>query len=198
MSKEIHRAPESVEPWPTIASRPVGDFRIFTLRSDVKVSPRTGRQHDFYVIHSVDWVNVIALTPDRQHIVMVEQFRHGSNTIELEVPGGMMDPHEQDPLGTGMRELREETGYEGTGARIIGNVFPNAAIMDNRCHTVLVENCECRHAIDLDHGEDLAVKLVRVEDLAGLVTQGKIRHAIAVAALFHFDLWRRGMCSTTG
>lgn len=191
----LEAAPTSVEPWPTLASRHVGDFRIFTLRSDIKVSPRTGRQHDFYVIHSVDWVNVIALTPDRSHIVMVEQYRHGSNTIELEVPGGMMDPEEQDPVRTAVRELREETGYEGSAPRIIGTIFPNAAIMDNRCHTILVENCELKHALELDHGEDLAVKLVPVDSLPSLVARGEVRHVIAVSALYHFDLWQRGLSS---
>lgn len=187
-------APTSVEPWPTLGTRHVGDFRIFTLRSDIKVSPRTGRQHDFYVIHSVDWVNVIALTPDRRHIVMVEQYRHGSNTIELEVPGGMMDPEEQDPVGTAVRELREETGYEGESPRVIGTIFPNAAIMDNRCHTILIENCELRHSLELDHGEDLAVRLVKVEDLPSMVARGEVRHVIAVSALYHFELWQRGLC----
>ena len=29
-----------IKPWPTIDSNPVGDFRIFTVRSDEKLSPR--------------------------------------------------------------------------------------------------------------------------------------------------------------
>src|SRR5579875_1558377 len=78
------------QPWKKIRSTLLGDFRLFTLRSDVKISPRTGREHDFLVLDSVPWVNVIALTPD-DHLVMVEQFRHGSNTVELEIPGGMME-----------------------------------------------------------------------------------------------------------
>jgi len=44
---------------------------------DRLVSPRTGQEHEFYVFDSVNWVNVIAVTPDRQ-LVMVEQYRHGS------------------------------------------------------------------------------------------------------------------------
>src|SRR5262252_2305658 len=68
----------SVRPWPTLSSKPIGDFRIFTMRSDVKRNPRTGAEHDFFVIDCVDWVSVIALTPDQQ-LVMVEQYRHGSD-----------------------------------------------------------------------------------------------------------------------
>src|SRR5882724_8243851 len=99
-----------IKPWPKINSTPAGNFRVLTIRSDRKVSPRTGREHDFYVIDCVDWVNVIALTPDQQ-IVMIEQYRHGSDTVELEIPGGMIDAKDASPTAAGARELREETGY---------------------------------------------------------------------------------------
>src|ERR1051326_3757546 len=107
-----------IQPWKKIGSRSLGDFRIFTLRSDRKVSPRTGAEHEFYVIDCVNWVNVIAVTPDRR-LVMVEQYRHGSNTAELEIPGGMVDAADPSPVATGQRELREETGYAGDPGRVI-------------------------------------------------------------------------------
>ena len=68
---------------------------------------------------------------------MVEQYRHGSNTVELEIPGGMMDPGDASPVETAVRELREETGYEGENARVFGRILPNPAIMSNVCYTVL-------------------------------------------------------------
>ena len=181
-----------VKPWQKVGSKSVGDFRIFTVRSDLKVSPRTGKTHDFYVIDSVNWVNVVALTPD-EHLVMVEQYRHGSNTVELEIAGGMMDAGDARPEATGERELREETGYAGENARVLGEVFANPAIMSNTCFTVLVENCRCVHPVEFDHGEDLATRLVPVSEVSALVASGKIRHPLVVAALFFFDLWKRGL-----
>src|SRR5438552_6942278 len=79
-----------IRPWKKLGSKPLGDFRIFTLRADRAISPRTGREHEFFVIDCVSWVNVIALTPDN-HLVMVEQYRHGTNrseehTSELQSP----------------------------------------------------------------------------------------------------------------
>src|SRR5256886_17620241 len=139
-----------IKAWRKISSRLLGDFRIFTLRSDRKVSPRNGSEHEVFVIDAVDWVNVVAVTPDN-HLVMVEQYRHGTNTVELEIPGGMVDREDGSPLVAGARELREETGYEGENARLIGRVHPNPAIMSNTCHTVLVEQCRMRHALGLDH-----------------------------------------------
>jgi ADP-ribose diphosphatase len=179
-----------IKPWKKVGSQPVGDFRIFTIRSDRVISPRTQQAQDVYVIDCVNWVNVIAVTPDR-HLVMIEQYRHGSTTIELEIPGGMMDAHDTSPIAAGARELREETGFEGGNPRIIGEVFPNPAIMSNTCFTVLVENCRCLHPVQLDHGEDLATRLVPIADVPQLVATGKIKHSLVVVALYCFELWQR-------
>ncbi len=181
-----------IEPWKKISSRPLGDFRIFTIRADKKISPRTHKEHEFFVIDSVNWVNVIALTADAQ-LVMIEQFRHGSNTIELEIPGGMIDAKDASPEASGQRELREETGYAGTNAKIIGSVWANPAIMSNTCYTVMVEECQCVHPLEWDHAEDLITRLVPLAEVPGLVASGKIRHPLVVVALYHFELLRRGL-----
>jgi ADP-ribose pyrophosphatase YjhB (NUDIX family) len=128
------------------------------MRSDTCVNfPRTGKEHDFYVLDSVNWVNVIAVTPDQQ-LVMVEQYRHGSNTVELEIPGGMMDAGETDPVATAVRELREETGYAGENARLLGKIHSNPAILSNVTYTVLIENCRLQHGVEFDSGEDLITR----------------------------------------
>ena len=181
-----------IVPWQNVRSVPVGDFRIFKLRSDIKISPRTGKEHDFYVLDSVNWVNVIALTPDDK-LVMVQQYRHGSNTVELEVPGGMMDPHETDPVVSAVRELREETGYAGENARVLGRIYANPAILTNITYTVLIENCRLQHQVEFDHGEDLETLLIPATEIPQLVADEKIGHSLVVVALYHFDLWRRGL-----
>jgi len=179
-----------IQPWQKLSSRPVGDFRIFTIRADRKISPRTHREHEFFVIESVNWVNVIPVTPDQQ-LVMIEQYRHGSNTVELEIPGGMMDARDASPEATALRELREETGYEGEKPQVIGQIFPNPAIMSNVCFTMMVENCHCVHPVEFDHGEDLITRLVPLADLPELVASGRIRHSLVVVALYHFELRQR-------
>ena len=181
-----------IRPWKKLRSKPLGDFRIFKIRSDTRVNPRTGGEHDFILLDSVHWVSVIALTPERQ-LVMIEQYRAGSETIELEVPGGMMDPHETDPVTTAIRELREETGYEGERARVLGSIWSNPTFLSNRTYTVLIENCRLKHEVDFDHGEDLATRLVPAPEIPQLVADEKIGHSLVVVALFYFDLWQRGL-----
>ena len=181
-----------IKPWKKISSKLIGDFRIFKLHSHTSLSPRTGKEHDFFILDTVNWVNVIAVTPDQQ-LVMVEQYRHGSNTVELEIPGGLMDPHETDPVATAVRELREETGYEGENARLLGSVYSNPAILNNVTYTVLIENCRLKHKVEFDCGEDLITRLVPVAEIPKLVADEKISHSLVVVALYHFDLWQRGI-----
>jgi ADP-ribose pyrophosphatase len=177
-----------IQPWRQLSSRSLGDFRVFSVRQVRKVSPRTGAEHDFFVIDSSHWVNVVALTPERQ-MILIEQYRHGSSTVELEIPGGILDAADASPAAGGVRELAEETGYEGDAPIIVGQVFPNPAIMVNHCYTVLVQNCRLVKPVQWDAGEDLVTKLVPMEQVPELVASGRIRHSLVVAALYQFDLW---------
>jgi ADP-ribose pyrophosphatase len=181
-----------IQAWPTLRSESLADYRVFRVRRDLKRSPRTGQTHDFFVLECPGWVNVIALTPARD-LILVEQFRHGTETVELEIPGGVMDPEDASPVETAVRELREETGYEGERARTIGRIAPNPAIQNNTAYTVLIENCTLRHAVDFDHTEDVLTRIEKVDAIPALVAAGRIRHSLVVVAFYHFDLWRRGV-----
>ena len=183
-------ASADIRPWPDLETRSVGDYRIFHLRSVRRRSPRNGLERDFYVMECADWVNVVALTTEGE-LILGEQFRHGVAAVELEVPGGIMDPGETDPVAAGLRELREETGYAGQGAVEIGCVFPNSALQSNRCRTVLVRDCRRVGELELDESEDIVVRLVSAAEIPTLVTGGRIRHSLAVAALYHYELWLR-------
>lgn len=176
-----------IQPWKKLYTREAGDFRIFDITVDRKVNPRNDHEQDFYIINAPNWVNVIAVTTNRQ-LIMVEQFRHGSGSVELEIPGGVMDPHDDSPVEAGLRELREETGFEGCNARIIGQVYSNPAIMVNKTFTVLVEECERKHEIELDAGEDLITHLVPLGDVRKMAAEGRFGHSLVVAALYHYDL----------
>jgi ADP-ribose pyrophosphatase len=176
-----------IQPWQKVESKALGDFRVFSLRVDRKISPRTKQPHDFYVLESRSWVNIIATTPDQQ-LVMVEQFRHGTDTVELEIPGGILDATDADAVATGIRELREETGFEGENARLLGEVFPNPAIMSNTCYTVIIENCVCKHPTQFDSGEDIVTRLLPISQIPEYVTSGKIRHSLVLCALYFFHL----------
>lgn len=103
----------------------------------------------------------------------------------------MIDAKDTSPLEAGLRELREETGFTGSRAEILGKIYPNPAIMSNTCHTVLVHDCHLTSELAWDAGEDMLTRLVPVQEIPGLVASGKIQHSLVVVALYYFDLWQR-------
>lgn len=168
--------------WQTLKREPMGDFRIFRIHRDHKYHPRTQSPFDFYTIECPDWVNVVATTPAKE-LILVGQYRHGSDTIEWEIPGGIIDPEDASPVEAGLRELREEAAFSSGRARLIGDIFPNPAIQTNRCHTVRVEDCFPAVGQDLDATEDIVVRLVPWKEAPSLIRSGLFRHSLVVVAL---------------
>jgi ADP-ribose pyrophosphatase len=178
-----------VKPWKRIRSRTNKSYRIFSIRTDTTLSPRTGAEHEFYVIESGDWVNVVPITADQQ-VVMIKQYRHGSRQITLEIPGGLVDPGDT-PETAASRELLEETGYRAEEWKKIGVVNPNPAIFSNRCHTFLARNLTRVANPTPDQTEDIDVVLLPLSDIPGLIRKGVIDHALVIAAFYWLNLEKR-------
>ena len=174
----------SPPPWEVLSSGELGDYYIFRLRKDVRVSPRTGRPLNFYVLESPDWVNVIPITPEGD-IILVRQFRHGTNQSSLEIPGGMVDPGE-DPVAAARRELAEETGYIADELIPLGVISPNPAFMNNRLYTYLATNVRPTGRQDLGEGEDITIERIRATDVPAYIADGRIDHALVIAGFYFY------------
>jgi 8-oxo-dGTP pyrophosphatase MutT (NUDIX family) len=181
---------EMIRPWPVKSSVPVLDCRIFKVRKDTVVSPRTGQTHEMFITEHPNWVNVVPLTPDEQ-VILVEQWRHGTRSVHLETPGGLMEDGET-PEQCGARELLEETGYEVGQIVKLGTVHPNPAIQTNLQHYVLATDCRKVAEPDLDHAEDINVRLVPLAEIPDYIRTGKITHSVVVGAFYWLNLYRNG------
>jgi ADP-ribose pyrophosphatase len=153
-----------------------GVFKVERLVYDETPLPR-----DIYVFACADWCNVLAETPDGE-LVLVWQYRFGTDALSLEIPGGVIDPGEE-PLVAARRELLEETGYEADSFELVSVVEPNPALQANRCFTYLARGARPTGKTAFDDLEDLETVLVPKSDLAGLIDDHEITHSLVVVAI---------------
>lgn len=172
--------------WEKVSSENIESNKVFGVRRDLCVSPISGSEHNFYVIEAPDWINVVAITEDNE-VILIEQYRHGSESVTVEIPGGMVD-HGEEPLQTAKRELLEETGYAGENWVQIGMVLPNPAIQTNRCYTFLATGCRKAADTNFDATEFIITYTRPESEIPKLVAEGKITHSLVVAALYHYSL----------
>ena len=168
-------------PWDLKEDKLHADCRIFEVRKQKFRRQSDGLIGDFFVLDTNDWVNVLALTSNNE-IILVRQYRYGSKEFSLEPPGGVVERGE-DPLAAGQRELQEETGYVGKNPELLGIVRPNAAILSNRCHVVLVRNVEKTKDLNFDLHEELITELYPINKLKDMVRNGEVTHSIGLNSI---------------
>ena len=156
-------------------SRTLEENWLFRLRRERFRSRISGKSHDYFIMDLADAVNVVALTKDRQ-VVLVRQFRAGSNSDSLEPPGGLLEAGE-DPRDAGARELLEETGYAGSPAVVLGSSWSNPSILGSRITTILIEDARRVREPKPDDSEEVAVELHPADSILPMIRAGAIDHA---------------------
>jgi 8-oxo-dGTP pyrophosphatase MutT (NUDIX family) len=177
--------------WKIVRSEQLADCRVFKVRRDWCIRPVDDGEHDFYCIEAPDWINIIPLTP-RGEVVMIEQHRHGTSEVTLEIPGGMVDEGET-PRETATRELMEETGYAPGEVTLLGKTRPNPAIQNNWIHTFLARDTIFRQAPVFESTEHTVVRLVPLASVPALINDGTINHALVVVGFYWLSLYQAGL-----
>ncbi|WP_244481240.1 NUDIX hydrolase [Rhizobium sp. Leaf371] len=171
------------ETWKILHSRSLIRDRRIDVRADACETPSGLRVDPYYVLTYPDWVAVVAITPDRQ-MVLVRQYRHAVGKVLLEAPAGSMEASDESPEAAARRELLEETGYRCERMEWLSSLYPNPSMQTNRVHAFLAHDVVRVDDQKLDAEEDgLTVELLPIETvLAGLGT-GLIGQSMHVAAI---------------
>ena len=178
-----------MDKWKINSTREIFTSHIVNLEGRMSVNPRNGKEDEYYIANFPDWCNAIALTPENE-VVLIKHFRHGSRDFEIEFPGGCIDEGES-PLNAGIRELLEETGYEGNNSIQIADFSPNPSFQTNRCYTVLIENARLVSEQSLDEGEDIEIFKRPINEIPQMIKDGEITNSMIVAAFYYYELYKK-------
>ncbi len=173
--------------WKTNKISQIGDFRIFTLNSARRINPVSGKEGEFYFIDSPKWVNIIPITEDRK-VVFVEQYRHGTDSVTIEIPAGLVEKGEDTQLAA-KRECEEECGFRGDGLpELLGVNSPNPAFLNNKCYSYVWHNCTKQFEQNLDTNEVIDIHLIDIDTVKKMIMGGEINHSLVLTAFLFYSL----------
>lgn len=166
--------------WRRLATRYVVDSKFLRIREDRLELPNGTIVPEYYVRESDGFVMIFALTSD-ERVVLVRQYRYGSDSIGLELPAGTLEPGE-GPEACAARELLEETGYAGDGLVSLGSYAVEAVRSNARAYIFMATNARRTAEPALDPTEHLEVELVPLDAFQAMLADGRIDNLASLAA----------------
>lgn len=179
-----------VKDWEVVKREPIKDYDLFQIRKKQVRSPRTGETREVKEIQFADWVLILALTA-AEEVLMVHQYRHGIERVCLELPGGLVGADDRSPAFSARRELLEETGYQADEIMLIGECFPQPAILSNKCFFYLAKNAAEVQPQQLDAGEDIEILKIPLKEIPAKIRSGQINHGMVLLAFSFFFIFHK-------
>jgi ADP-ribose pyrophosphatase len=166
--------------WRRRTSSYIVDSPYMRLRIDEVELPDGTIVPNYYVRESHGFVSVLALTEDSR-VVLVRQYRYGTDSIHLELPAGMLLEGE-DPRDCALRELAEETGYEVSRCEIAAEYVPEPVRSTARAYVFVAFGARRTREPKLDVTEHLEVELVALSALRSSLRDGTIDAGASIVA----------------
>lgn len=130
----------------------------------------SGEVTEFDVVNDPQSVAVVAVTPEGK-VLTVKQYRPGPECEVWDLVGGYMEPGET-PEQAALRELKEETGYEGE-LTPLGATW-RGAYTTARTHQFLAANCHKIAEIVSDRHEFIELVPLDKKEFLDLLERGDL------------------------
>jgi len=166
----------------TIRTLGILKARHFSARLDA-VRLRTGKVTERIKIDHPEAAAILAFA-DRDHLLMVRQWRYAIGGETLEIPAGKMDPGESAEVCAG-RELTEETGQRASRLIEIFSYYPAIGYANEMIRISMASGLE-RTSDRQDQDEISGVEFVKLDQVHDMIMSGRIRDGKTVIGLSLF------------
>lgn len=137
-----------------------------------------------FVSHRKGAAAVVPVREDGK-ILMVRQYRNAIERETLEIPAGSRDSVTEDTRVCAARELEEETGYQSNQLSFLISLKTTVAFCDEFIDVYLARELMPGKQ-KLDEGEFIDVEAWDMDDLCGMIYEGRIQDSKTVSALLAY------------
>jgi len=155
------------------------------LFHDRLVTP-TGKEVDWELIMHPGASAVIPID-DEGKIVMVRQYRNASDDYVLEIPAGVFDAPDEDPLACARRELEEEIGYTSEDITFLYKFYSSIGICDEVIHIFVAKNLILSKQ-NLDDDEFVTIERYTLDELVDMVFDGRLTDNKTISAILTYKV----------
>jgi 8-oxo-dGTP pyrophosphatase MutT (NUDIX family) len=175
------------ERWPVVSSTDLHrDDWVVALRADQVTAPDgSGEPHRRLVLEHPGAVVVLALDADDRALCLW-QYRHPAGVRFVELPAGLLDGADKEPLSVAIRELREEAELQAEDWTHLTTLYSSPGISAEVHHLFLARGVSAagRGDFELEHEEaDMETGWVPFEQLYAAVVAGHLTDAPLVACV---------------
>ena len=178
-----------LENWKLKKSKQVFTSSPFDVLEKIYINPENRKEFTTHILDVPNWVNIIGIN-EEGNVLLIKQYRFGTDQIELEIPGGYIESGEL-PKDAAKREFKEETGYTIKNIKQLGVLNANPAIMNNKCFTFLAELSE-KGDVEFDPNEIIETEFATPNQIKKYLKEGKITNAYVIGAFLWYTLYFKG------
>lgn len=145
------------------------------------VENEAGRRYTYSRIINRNGYNGVVIVPVYEgKIVVLEQFRHGTRQLEIELPRGFSEPVIL-PEENAAKEVFEEIGGKISKLECCGSVISDTGLTGGEVYVFI---CKLESIGDLLREEGIrGYKLLSLEEVEDLIYKGVIRDSFTISAI---------------
>lgn len=183
---------DRAESWPVRASTVLHrDDWVVGFRSDQVAHPDDPDGPTFrrLVVEHTGAAMVLAID-EQDRVCCLRQYRHPAGRRFVELPAGVLDDADEDPLDVARRELREEAELQAAEWTHLLSVWASPGVSQERHHLFLARGLSPadRGDFELAHEEaDMELEWVPLADLRAAVLDGRCADAPVALSVLAYD-----------